>query len=99
MLFSSEISTTPSKLKENSKKVWDLLPYGAHPSGYYMSRTIVDNLGKEVLIKEMVNPFAFLRLYNKAAKKAMKKHKVGYYAFSGRTISFLGKLERQYGFE
>ena len=92
----SEISDDPSKMKENARKVWDLLPYGAHPSGYFMSRALVDHVGRNVLIKEMVNPFAFIRLYNKVAKKAMKKSQGKYYVFSDKTMDFLSKFEKQY---
>ncbi|MDO1450239.1 hypothetical protein Q0590_28420 [Rhodocytophaga aerolata] len=63
-----------------------------HIPGYYMAKTIKDNGLLNRLIEQADNPFTFVALYNKAAKRA------GYGAplFSGQTIVYLRKLEQNY---
>jgi hypothetical protein len=94
----SAISDDTATMKENGKKVWDLLPYGAHPSGYFMARAIVDNFGKDILIKEMLDPFAYVRLYNLAAQKASNTLSKENFVFSRKTMNFLSKLEKKYDY-
>lgn len=91
-----ESADSPAKLKENSKKMWSLLAYGGHPNGFYLAQTIVENLGKDVLIEQMKNPFECLRLYNKAAKKASEAKKENYFVFSKKSMNFLKNFEKKY---
>lgn len=92
----AEISANPAKLEENSKKAWGLLPFAGHPTGYYMARVIVANLGKDAVIKDIANPFVFLRQFNRAAKREMRKTKRKHQIFSGRSLDYLNILEGKY---
>jgi hypothetical protein len=90
----ADMSVNPDKLEENSKRVWDLLPFAGHPTGYYMARAIVEDLGKDAVIKNIGNPFAFLRQFNRAAKMRTTKRK--HHILSDRTIDYLNILEGKY---
>lgn len=45
------------------------VPMSGHPTGYFMTRAILEGLGKEELVRTFNNPFAFFYLYNTAAIK------------------------------
>jgi hypothetical protein len=63
-----------------------------HMPGFYMARTIVNNGYKKQMIKTAANPFQFIYLYNKAAKKDAGHPPV----FSDVVISYLMELEKMY---
>ncbi len=67
------------------------LPDG-NPTGFYMAAAIMETLGKEVLIKTVGNPFAFFKLYQRAAQKKPAL----YTPFSAKTMELIGKLEKKY---
>jgi hypothetical protein len=46
------------------------LPLSGHGAGFYMARLIDRQLGRARLIGEIANPFAFVRSYNEAARRA-----------------------------
>ncbi len=76
---------TGQQLREN-------LPMSGHPIGFYMTNIILGEKGKEVLIEEMGNPFAFFRLYRQAAKT----HPVDAPVFSNKTMQVISDMEEQY---
>lgn len=78
--------------KSDSKIIEDLIPMNGHPTGYYMAAAIIEKMGKQTLIKQTANPFAFIRLYQRVALKD-KKH---YPPFSSITMQYLHKLEQKY---
>lgn len=78
----------PGTVKENGKLINELLPLGGHPHGYYLSQTIKTVLGKKALISTCYNPFDFIRLYNKAAKRK------GLFYFSNEAVACLNRLEK-----
>lgn len=53
-----------------------------------MSQTIKTSLGKKVLISTCYNPFDFIRLYNKAARRK------GLFYFSNDAVACLNMLEK-----
>jgi hypothetical protein len=63
-----------------------------HMPGFYMGRTIVNNGYKKQMIKTAANPFRFIYLYNKAAKKDAGHPPV----FSEVAIQYLEELEKMY---
>jgi hypothetical protein len=63
-----------------------------HMPGFYMGRTIVNNGYKKQMIKTADNPFRFIYLYNKAAKKDKGLLPV----FSEVAIEYLEELEKMY---
>ena len=63
-----------------------------HCPGYYMADIIVQNGYKKQLLKNIQNPFQFVYLYNKAAKKDAKKPPV----FSKISINYVRMMEKKY---
>jgi hypothetical protein len=57
-----------------------------------MSNLILEQLGKNALVKEVANPFAFFRLYKQAADKKGEEAP----AFSEKAIHFILELEKRY---
>jgi hypothetical protein len=52
---------------EISKTLRKSVPMSGHPTGYFMTRTIIERLGKEVLLEQVGNPFIFFLQYQQAA--------------------------------
>jgi hypothetical protein len=88
-LFSA-MNKHPERKSELGGKLRDLVPMSGHPTGFFMANVIIDQLGKEILLTEIGNPFAFFRLYNIAAGKK------GVPAFSEDAMAFIGSLEKRY---
>ncbi|WP_316839097.1 DUF5700 domain-containing putative Zn-dependent protease [Pedobacter gandavensis] len=63
-----------------------------HNPGYYMADIIVRNGYRKELIENVQNPFCFITLYNKAAKKDKQHPPV----FSDQAIAFSKVLEAKY---
>ena len=57
-----------------------------------MANLIIEQLGKDVLVEDVKNPFAFFRHYKEAADK--KKGDAP--TFSQKSIEFILSLERRY---
>lgn len=75
------------------KQYRNLMNYSSgHNPGYYMADIIVRNGYRKQLIAHIQNPFYFIYLYNKAAKKD-KKHPP---LFSKTTIDFCKQLAQRY---
>jgi hypothetical protein len=69
-----------------------IVPMSGHPTGFYMANLILEQLGKEALVKDIGNPFAFFRLYKQAADKKEK----GTPTFSEKAMRFIRSLEKRY---
>ncbi len=82
----------PEKKKELGQKLVAVVPLSGHPTGFYMSNLIIEQLGKDALVKEIANPFAFFRLYKQAADKMGGATPT----FSERAIQFILTLEKRY---
>jgi hypothetical protein len=63
-----------------------------HCPGYYMADIIVRNGYKKQLLENIQNPFYFVYLYNKAAKKDKQKPPV----LSAVSIDYIKALEKKY---
>lgn len=75
------------------KQYRKLMNYSSgHNPGYYMANIVVRNGLRKQLIANIQNPFKFIYLYNKAAKKD-KNHPP---LFSKAAIDFCKHLERRY---
>jgi len=86
-----QISKHPEQKRSIGRKILQILPQRGHTTGYFMASLILENLGKKELIKSVGNPFKFLNLYNKAAKKSGNK----YPSFSERSLKVISKLETE----
>lgn len=87
------LSKTESKVYKTEKDYRNLLRWSSgHCPGYYMADIIVRNGFKKQLISHIQNPFYFIYLYNRAAKKDIKKPPV----FSSAAIKYVKLLEEKY---
>lgn len=78
---------------QNEKAYRKLLRSSAgHMPGFYMARTIVNNGYKKQMLNTASNPFQFIYLYNKAAKKDAGHPPI----FSKEAIEYLESLEENY---
>lgn len=77
---------------ELSSELIRSVPMSGHPVGFYMAKTIHDEMGKDALIMDIGNPFAFFRRYNEAAKGI----NVGSPVFSIEAMSVIDRLESKY---
>jgi hypothetical protein len=78
---------------QNEKAYRKLLRSSAgHMPGFYMARIIVNNGYKKQMLNIANNPFQFIYLYNKAAKKDAMHPKT----FSKKAITYLNALEKTY---
>jgi hypothetical protein len=68
---------------------WRVLPAGGHPTGFFMARAILEQLGREALVATLRNPFDFVRAYNRAASLA------GAPEFGPGAMAALDALERR----
>jgi Putative zinc dependent peptidase (DUF5700) len=64
------------------------VPQSGHPTGLYMATLILEELGKEAVVGVSVDPFAFFRLYQKAAMKRGGETP----CFSEKALAFLDRL-------
>lgn len=87
------ISKNPLSTKRNSEAIFNLLPLGGHPHGFYMAKTILKVYGKRKLLSTARNPFDFIRVYNNAYFKLN-----GANIFSEEAIKFLSNIESTHSF-
>ena len=81
------------KIYKSERDYRDLLRWtSGHCPGYYMTDIIVRNGFKKQLLKNIQNPFTFIYLYNKAAKKDAEKPPT----FSTASIDYIKLLEQKY---
>jgi len=82
----------PSGARDLGERLRAAVPLSGHPTGYYMARTILEEVGREALVSTVSNPFAFFRLYSQAASR----RRDGTPPLSARALEFLRQLESQY---
>jgi hypothetical protein len=87
-----QYSSQSEDLNSLSEELKKIIPMSGHPTGYYMTRAIIENLGKNELLKHVGNPFQFFRLYNQAAQKDTER----YPAFSEESLKLIKHLESRY---
>lgn len=87
-----EMGTDQSKAKYIGEQILNSLPQRGHTTGYFMASLIIEKLGKKELISSVGNPFEFVTLYNKAAKRSSGK----YPKFSDDAIKVIKQLEVKY---
>ena len=81
------------KIFKNEKNYRDLIRWtSGHCPGYYMTDIIIRQGYKKRLMENIQNPFKFIYLYNKAAKKDKKKPHV----FSDKSIKYVKMMEKKY---
>lgn len=85
------IHCDPHKQKELNAQIRRLITRAGHPTGFYMTNVILEQLGKQALVEVVRNPFKFFFLYNIAAKKDGSVP-----AFSTNSIQLMKDLERKY---
>ncbi len=68
------------------------MPLSGHPTGFIMANLILEQLGLEALRREVGNPFAFIRHFNRAAEEAGK----GELVFSPEALALLSESEREH---
>lgn len=79
-------------LAEAAEATYRSLLLNGHPNGYFMANAIADALGERALIDDVANPFAFVRLYNRAAERGDD----GLPTFSAESMAYLIRLESCY---
>jgi hypothetical protein len=82
----------PEKKMEYGQQLQAIAPLSGHPTGFYMANLIIEQMGKEILVEHIGNPFAFFRLYKRAADKKGGKTAT----FSDKAIDFIRSLETRY---
>jgi hypothetical protein len=87
-----EAADHPEKKTELGQQLRAIIPLSGHPTGFYMANIIIEQIGKDILIDDIGNPFAFFRLYKQAADK--KGGKIP--TFSEKAIRFIQDLEERY---
>ena len=82
------VADTPSLMKENARLIWSKMPFGCHPTGFYMAITILAGQGKNELISGLKHPFHFILSYNQAAQKSKETK----FCFSRKAIEVLKRI-------
>jgi uncharacterized protein YjaZ len=86
------IKVNPNQNKAQGKIIFSYLPQRGHTTGYFMARLILEKFSKKDLANCVGNPFEFILLYNKAAKKSGGR----YPGFSDESIVLLNQLNDKY---
>lgn len=87
------LATSKGKVFKTEREYRNLIRWtSGHCPGYYMADIIVRNGHKNELIKNIQNPFQFVYLYNKSAKKDSQKPS----RFSKSSIEYIKSLETKY---
>ncbi|MDB5150227.1 MAG: hypothetical protein JWQ57_4247 [Mucilaginibacter sp.] len=87
------LSDTKDAKSMTVKQARKLINYSSgHDPGYYMADIIVRNGFKNELLEHIQNPFYFIYLYNKAAKKDKQRPPV----ISDKAITYCKALEKMY---
>lgn len=88
-----KMSRTNRQEYESEKYYRNLIKWSSgHCPGYYMADVIVRNGLKNKLLNNIQNPFAFMYLYNQAAKKDPAKPPI----FTKTSITYIKVLEKRY---
>lgn len=87
------MANSNGQLFKTEKEYRNLVKWSSgHCPGYYMTDIIVRNGFKDQLLGNIQNPFYFIYLYNRAARKDPQKPPV----FSQASIAYIKKMEKQY---
>jgi hypothetical protein len=84
------LEESPAEANRISGEMFGAIPQSGHPTGYFMTRAILDDGGKAELIRTFNNPFAFYYLYNAAALRNPELPRL-----SNGAITALRNLEKQ----
>ena len=88
-----ELQVSKGKNFKTEKDYRKLVQYtSGHKPGYFMADVIVRNGYKNQLLKIIQNPFQFIYLYNKAAKKDKKNPPL----FADESIKYIQMMEKKY---
>ncbi|MHA1867193.1 MAG: DUF5700 domain-containing putative Zn-dependent protease [Candidatus Heimdallarchaeaceae archaeon] len=81
-----------NKKKELLKELREKITLGGHPIGFYMTMIIIKEMLYDELIKDVGNPFRFIKLYNQAALGDREPLPL----FSKMSLEYINKLEKAY---
>jgi hypothetical protein len=87
----SELADDPALTVMLGRQLQSFIPQSGHPTGFYMANIIEDELGAEAITNVVCNPFKFIELYNRAARKNGNAP-----VFSTRAVAYIRSLERRY---
>ncbi|MBF8455613.1 hypothetical protein IV494_00325 [Kaistella sp. G5-32] len=88
-----EMQASGGKTFKTEKDYRNLVKWtSGHNPGYFMADIIVRNGYRNQLLKNIQNPFQFIQIYNKAAKKDSKNPPL----FSDRSINYIQMFEKKY---
>ena len=82
----------PGDIRELGARLRAAVPMSGHPTGFYMARTILEEMGRDAVVGTVANPFAFFRLYSQSATR----RRDGTPPLSDRALAFLRSLEARY---
>lgn len=88
----TKLFSNPNHSHQIGLRVLKSLPELGHTTGYYMASLILVKIGKEELVTCVGNPFKFILLYDKAAKKSPDN----YPSFSPETLKIIEGLNFKY---
>lgn len=86
-----EIANHQDSAKIFSKRFSRMIPRAGHQTGFYMCNAIINEFGEASLKSISRNPYAFFKLYQKAA---IKNNEL--LAFSEKSLDFISFLEKRY---
>lgn len=84
----------PKQGDELEKAIREALPMACHPAGFHMARTTESVLGKDRLVHNVADPFAFFSDYQEAATILMERGN-DTYVFSSETSQWILALEQR----
>ncbi|SFH96949.1 DUF5700 domain-containing putative Zn-dependent protease [Halpernia frigidisoli] len=88
-----ELKNSGDKIIKTEKDYRNLIQWtSGHKPGYFMADIILRNGYKNQLLKNIQNPFQFIYLYNKAAKKDKKNPPL----FADESIKYIQIMEKKY---
>jgi len=87
-----QISDNVSLKRKNFDIIKEIVPQGGHPTGFYMARMILKQLGRGELVRTVGNPFVFIHTFNNAAKM----EGINEIIFSSRAMRVVSELENNY---
>lgn len=79
-------------LQQHANAIRRSIPNNGHPNGFFMASLIQDTLGTERMAATANDPFAFVRLYNEAARQSDGKAA----PLSDEAMEYLTRLETEY---
>lgn len=82
-------------LEQHADAIRRSIPNNGHPNGFFMASLIKDTLGTERMAATANDPFAFVRLYNEAARQSDSEAT----PLSAEAMDYLARLENEYATE